>query len=488
MANHSVKNDQYITAENREIRTTSGIGTNPGVFSSNLSSQHQETSHTHLSNPRHAHDGNLQNRDPDSTPFTFSFAERENLDKLELSSEVFKKRKLESVEDVATYRTSQTSASSASIISNNNSTHHSASDAIFTYWPVPGEINDGSSTVPIDIDRAIATMVQLQARKSNPNSVATPSMYADTSVESQFNRYVRFNSTAVSRNSLNVDDQHQAVSAMEPSINDADTSKVELFNIEIDASNNEQVTTFLLQPFDVINIRKVAVYEKPEVVTVSGAVPYTGSYVLSNKKEKVFDVIKRAGGLTSEADTKGVKIKRPIQASQIEALVDVNLNLEKNDSSETKLTKKLKEEIKYAVIPIEWDKIIEDPQDYSNITLLPGDAIEVAIRNENVKVTGNVLLTSEIPFIRRKGLNYYIDAVGGIDNKGWKKKAYIIYPNGKAAVTNNFLFFKFFPKVIAGSQIVIPEKPESNKITVGEIMSIASVLVGMAAVVIALFR
>ena len=230
MANHSVKNDQYITAENREIRTTSGIGTNPGVFSSNLSSQHQETSHTHLSNPRHAHDGNLQNRDPDSTPFTFSFAERENLDKLELSSEVFKKRKLESVEDVATYRTSQTSASSASIISNNNSTHHSASDAIFTYWPVPGEINDGSSTVPIDIDRAIATMVQLQARKSNPNSVATPSMYADTSVESQFNRYVRFNSTAVSRNSLNVDDQHQAVSAMEPSINDADTSVESQFN------------------------------------------------------------------------------------------------------------------------------------------------------------------------------------------------------------------------------------------------------------------
>jgi protein involved in polysaccharide export with SLBB domain len=272
------------------------------------------------------------------------------------------------------------------------------------------------------------------------------------------------------------------------SINVNDTAKAELFNIEIDASNNEQTKTFFLKPFDVINIRKMAVYEKPQMITISGAVPYAGKYVLANKNEKVFDVIKRAGGLTTEADVMGVKIKRPILASQIEAITEVNLNLDKNDSSETKLTKKLKEDVKYAVIPIEWNKIVDDPQNYSNITLLPGDEIEVAKRNENVKITGNVLLTSEIPYIKGKGLNYYINAVGGTDNKGWKKKAYIIYPNGKAAVTSNFLFFKFFPKVTPGSQIVIPEKPVTNKVTAGEITSIASVLVGMAGVVIAIIR
>jgi protein involved in polysaccharide export with SLBB domain len=271
-------------------------------------------------------------------------------------------------------------------------------------------------------------------------------------------------------------------------INDADSRRIELFNIEIDASNNEQAKIFLLQPFDVINIRKLAVFEKPAVITISGAVTYAGTYVLSNKKETVFDIITRAGGLTSDADFKGVKIKRPIQANQIEALADVNLNLGKKDSLQNTLPKKLKEEVKYAVIPIEWDQIRNNPQTYSNITLLPGDAIEVARRNENVKITGNVLLTSEIPFIKGKNFNYYLNAVGGLDSKAWKKKAYIIYPNGKAAVTNNFLFFKSYPKVTPGSQIVVPEKPDSNKITVGEIVSIASVLVGMTGVVIALFR
>lgn len=271
-------------------------------------------------------------------------------------------------------------------------------------------------------------------------------------------------------------------------INSSDSAKAQLFNIEIDASGNEQAQTFLLQPFDVINIRKLAVYEKPQTVTISGAVPYAGNYVISGKNEKVLDMIKRAGGLTPEADEMGVKIKRPIQAAQIEALSEVNLNLENNDSSKNDLTKKLQEEIRYAIIPIEWKSIKEDPDNYSNITVVAGDEIEVATRNENVKVTGNVLLTSEIPYVRGKGLRYYVDAVGGTDSKAWLKKAYVIYPNGKAAVTNKFLFFKFYPKIIAGSQIVIPEKPDVKKVTATEITSIASVLVGMAGVVIAIIR
>ena len=271
-------------------------------------------------------------------------------------------------------------------------------------------------------------------------------------------------------------------------IDDNNPLKAQLFNIEINSANNEQLKNFGLEPFDVVNIRKIAVYEKPQMVTATGAVAYPGIYVLVNKDERVYDVIKRAGGLTAIADLNGVKIIRPIEARQIEALENVNLNLGKNDSIQNKLTKKLKEEVKFSTIPIEWNKIIKDSTDNSNIMLFAGDEIEVAVRHESVKVEGNVLLTSEIPYEKGKGFNYYVNAVGGIDAKGWKKKAYVIYPNGKAAVTNTFLFFRSYPKVTAGSHIVIPEKPETQKVTMGEIVSIASVLVGMAGVVIAILR
>lgn len=269
-------------------------------------------------------------------------------------------------------------------------------------------------------------------------------------------------------------------------IDEANPNRVQLFNLEITASNNEQIKNFSLEPFDVVNIRRMAVYEKPEMVTISGAVNYSGKYVLAGKKEKIYDIIQRAGGLTSVANLDGVKIKRPIQAKQIEELENIDLNLGKKDSVQNKMFKKLKEDLKYSTIPVDWRKIVKDPEDKTNVTLFPGDEIEVSFYNESVKVTGNVLLTSEIPYDKGKGFGYYLDAVGGTDAKGWKKKAYIIYPNGKAAVSSSFFFIRSYPKVLPGSQIVVPEKPETKKMSTGEIVSIASVLASLAGVVIAI--
>lgn len=271
-------------------------------------------------------------------------------------------------------------------------------------------------------------------------------------------------------------------------IDDADPKRIELVELEITADNNEQIKNFVLKPFDVINIRRMAVYEKPEMVTVSGAFTYPGKYVLANKKETVYNVVMRAGGLTSIANLDGMKIKRPIKQDQIETLERIDLNISKNDSLKGKLAKKLKDDLKFATIPINWEKIVKDKNHFSNVTLFPGDEIEVAIYNEGVKVTGNVLLTSEIPYRSGKGFKYYINAVGGIDSKGWKKKAYIIYPNGKADVTTSFLFFKSYPKVMPDSQIVVPERPERKKMTAGEWVGIGSVVSSLALLIVTAFK
>ena len=271
-------------------------------------------------------------------------------------------------------------------------------------------------------------------------------------------------------------------------IDDANPNKAELFNIEISPDNNEQAKNFELRPFDVVNIRKMAVYEKPEMVTVSGAVHYAGKYALVNKKSRVYDVVQRAGGLTSLANVEGVKIKRPIAAKQIEDIENVNLNLGKKDSIQNKLEKKLKEELKFATIPLDWKAIAKNPNKASNVTLFPGDEIEVAAFNEGVKVAGNVLLTSEIPYEKGRSFGYYLSAVGGVDAKGWKKKAYVIYPNGKAATANSFLFIRSYPKVTPGSQIIVPEKPEVRKMSTGEWVGIGSVISSLALLILTAFK
>ena len=126
------------------------------------------------------------------------------------------------------------------------------------------------------------------------------------------------------------------------SVDDANLQKVELIKLEISTENNEQAKNFSLKPFDAVNIRKMPLYEIPEIVTVNGAVNYAGRYALINKKEKVYDMILRAGGLSSVADVEGVKILRPIDSKQIEAVQNIDLNLGLENSAEKKLVDQLK--------------------------------------------------------------------------------------------------------------------------------------------------
>jgi protein involved in polysaccharide export with SLBB domain len=271
-------------------------------------------------------------------------------------------------------------------------------------------------------------------------------------------------------------------------VDDSKKNKIELIQFDIDNQTNEQLQNFKLKPFDVINIRKIAVYEKAQEVQVQGAFLYPGFYALENKTEKVSNIINRAGGVLKTANIKSMKVKRPITTIQIADVENVNLNLGEGDTAQDKIVKKLKEETKYSIIPIHWEKIANNEGESTNITLFPGDIIEILTFNEGVKVTGNVLLTSEIPYQKGKGFNYYFDAVGGLDYKAWKKRSYIIYPNGKAAAASSFLFFRSYPKVEPGSQIVVPERPEKIKTSATEVIGFASILASLAGLIVAVLR
>lgn len=270
-------------------------------------------------------------------------------------------------------------------------------------------------------------------------------------------------------------------------VNDANLEKVELINLEITPSDNEQAENFILRPFDIINIRKMAQYEKPELVTVNGEVNYPGKYVLANKKDKIYDIIQRAGGLTNLANINGVKILRPISEKQKREIENINTGLGENDSAEEQTTDKLNG-LRFTTIPIDWEEVQKNQKSNTNVTLLSGDLIEVNAYTEGVKVSGNVLLNSELPFEKGKSLRQYVNSVGGVDANGWLRKAYVIYPNGEAATSKSFMFLPFNPSVTPGSQIIIPQKPPTMKLNTFEIVSIGSIMTSLALLVITAFR
>jgi len=50
------------------------------------------------------------------------------------------------------------------------------------------------------------------------------------------------------------------------------------------------------------------------------------------------------------------------------------------------------------------------------------------------------------------------------------------------------LFYKFYPKVLAGSEIVVPPKEEKTKLTLSEALAITSSLTTLALIIITLNR
>jgi protein involved in polysaccharide export with SLBB domain len=235
--------------------------------------------------------------------------------------------------------------------------------------------------------------------------------------------------------------------------NPNDKEKIVSFDLNIDPKNPEQASGFILEAQDHVVVRRIVTFETPQMVKVTGEVLYPGAYAIVKKEERVLDFITRAGGLTDEADANAIKVIR------------------------NKLN-----------IPIDWEEISKKPASSRNLFLELNDSISIPKKKLTVIVSGNVMFSTEVPYKKGKGLKYYLNNSGGVNDKGWLKKVYVVHANGSASTCGSFLGFRSYPKVLPGSEIIVPERPERQKTSTGEIVGISSVLASLAGILLAVFR
>lgn len=109
--------------------------------------------------------------------------------------------------------------------------------------------------------------------------------------------------------------------------------------------------------------------------------------------------------------------------------------------------------------------------------------------DEQVRVSGSVLQSTQIPYQAGQDFKFYIASAGGYARDAWKKRAYVVYANGRAATTKKYLFFRSHPKVLPGAEIIVPtEPPAKAKVTTVELIGLSSAIASLAGVVIALLR
>lgn len=275
------------------------------------------------------------------------------------------------------------------------------------------------------------------------------------------------------------------------SISATDNRASTLINTEIPGDLSSGASNIVLQPYDVITIRRKAGYTIPETVIVAGQAQYPGPYALNSRNERVSDILRRSGGYTPEAYPEGAYLKRYKTEEEKQKSRDAAKKLEKNNKDTTVANRKaLEEEItrEFDKIPLDLPAINAAPGSVEDLIVRANDELFIPKFDGQVKISGAVLMVTQVPFQRRNSFKDYISDAGGFSAEAWRKKTYVVYANGKAATTKHFLFFKFYPKIMPGCELVVPRRLEKKGMSTGEIIAISSALASLSGVVIAILR
>ena len=262
-----------------------------------------------------------------------------------------------------------------------------------------------------------------------------------------------------------------------------------ILNLDLNGDLSSSNSNMRLEAYDVITVRRKAGYTIPELVRVSGQVQFPGPYALENRSERVSQLLQRAGGYTPDAYPDGAYLKRFKTELEKANSKDVISRLKKNINDTTgarELTEEMARE--YDQIPIALPFILSHPGAVEDINIRADDELFVPKFNGQVKISGAVLMVTQVPFREQNKFKDYINEAGGFAGDAWRKKAYLVYANGKAATTSHFLFFKFYPKIQPGCELIVPKKPEKKATSTGEVLGIASAMASLAGVVIAILK
>lgn len=247
------------------------------------------------------------------------------------------------------------------------------------------------------------------------------------------------------------------------------------FNVK-DGYILDDAAAFVLEPYDVVTVRRSPSYVTGKTVTISGEVNFPGTYNMNKRQERVTDLITRAGDLTDFAYVRGAHIVRKLTPEERElAMTAIRAMVNNGDS----LVPRIRNEY---MVALDLEQALKNPGSEHDVVLREGDALEIPVYNNTVRIAGAVQMQNTITY--EKGLNKkkLIDAAGGYLKRAHKHKAFIVYMNGKVAR------LKRNTPIEPGCQVFIPMKEKKdNAANIASIMSIATTAssIGMMAVSIA---
>ena len=229
---------------------------------------------------------------------------------------------------------------------------------------------------------------------------------------------------------------------------------------------------FKLQPYDQIFVRRSPAYQAQVNVVVKGEVLYEGTYALTQKSERLSDLLTKSGGLTPYAYAKGSILIRRANAEELKRMASVKELMQREMGS---LADSLKLDMDSTLqVAIDLEAALKNPGGTADIVLRENDQLIVPEYTNTVKINGAVMMPNTVTFSKGNTVKNYISQAGGYANGALKNKAFIIYMNGDIAKVKGSGRKQIEP----GCEIVIPvkDKSKADKWNLQTILGIASSL------------
>lgn len=210
---------------------------------------------------------------------------------------------------------------------------------------------------------------------------------------------------------------------------------------------------FNLRDDDIVSIPENPRITVPQSVVLTGYAMFPGTYAIRYSGERIADLFKRAGGLRVGAYIEGTRLFRKFNNA--------------------------------GLVPIDFKKALEDESSRDNVILYDRDSIHVAIVEDVVYVTGEVIVPSPVLYKRGASLDYYIEQAGGTKQEADEDRMFVLLPGGKKWEGGGLFGNQ---DILPGSSVYVPKKIEKEDKTLPILRDIVTILASLAALTVAMIQ
>lgn len=247
----------------------------------------------------------------------------------------------------------------------------------------------------------------------------------------------------------------------------------------------EDDSDFILQPNDIVSVRYLKGYTPMQSVKIEGEVLYPGVYSIQSKDERISDLIARAGGFSPHAYIEGATlIRKKLDESEVkqEQFLDELISIG-SIGDQDKSLKKIEKKVSEYRIGINLQKILEKKHSKYDLVLNESDVLLIPSEKQTVEIRGEVLAPSLVRYQKGMTLRDYVNRAGGFSDRAKKRSVYVMYANGDIRSTDISLIFNNYPEIKPGAIIIVPSKPERQRLSPGETIGIISAITTMGVLI-----